>query len=64
LLAARVALPSLLSGKPVVFALALFYAALGAYRLTIRPAKRGYYINADLLVGIVADSFDESFWKR
>ena len=57
LLAASVALPTLLSGQPVVFAVTLFNSALGANRLAVRPAKRSNRVDADLLIRVVPNRF-------
>jgi hypothetical protein len=57
LLAARIALPTLLSGKPVVFTVTLFNSALRANGLAVRPAERGNRINANLLIRVVPNRF-------
>ena len=63
LLAARIALPALLSGQPIVLALALFDAAFRAYWDAIRPAESRDRINADLFVAVVTNCFGKCLWN-
>jgi hypothetical protein len=57
LLAASVALPTLLGSQPVVLALTLFDSALGANGLAVRPAERSNRVNANLLILVVPNRF-------
>ena len=58
LLTAGMALPSLLSRKPVVVPLLLSRVALWADRPAILPAEEGHCVDAGLLIGKVLDGFD------